>query len=515
MAKLTRPWRMRQLFCSLIMGTLLFLPVAANASPFMDIGYDTSAIGGANADAVFGSSYGVLFTNPAVMSRIEPISGAGFVNYKPQLKIKLSERSKTLDIPTSFYDANLPSGSEWPNDNRPKPTVSLRNSRSDTTISDAQTYLTAGMIQSFGIPGFRFGGATVLPLAYQVNVAAHYFDEREANFTNKLHSVRFGEWSRVVGGLLGVSYAPEFFKYISVGLSLQIGATTTADVADYIPNIDNDSYSLMGTSMRLGLKFRPIVGLQVQMPKPIEWWSLGFTWRNESYMDVSAKAVVDMGNYIKDNVPRIVTQKFRMALDFEPMEITVGTGAKFDHWNIQANYTWSRWSQYLDPYFETPESLAYDSTGKTKAKDFKWKDTHNVSANAAYDYLSSIGVDWVNLKLGFAYKQTPVPAQTGRTNFADSDTFCASLGHRLSFKLPTKKPIPVHFDMGLQFWFMKERKTYKNPDGFYDEFPDTMTAINGMSFASAKGLQTNNPGFPGYKQSGWLLVSSASLNIEF
>lgn len=506
-----RSWRS---WCTLSAALVVvwLTPTVVMAGAFQDFGYDTSAIGGANGDLVYGQSYGVVFSNPAIMSRITPHSGAGIIVYTPDLNIDLDKRSGTLDVPMSIYDAQERHGEKvWPTDYRPKPTLALQNKRSDSSLNSPQSYLTAGMISSFDIPGFRFGGVTMLPLLNQLNVKTPYFDEREANFSNKLHFARFGEWSPVVAGFVGVSYAPEFFKYISLGFSLQITATTTANVNAYVPNADVDTYSLMGTSMKAHLKFRPIVGLQVEMPKPLDFWSLGATWRNESYMGVKSTAVMDMGNYIKGGVPRIVRQNFRMALDYEPMEVAVATGFKYGVWNIQGGVTWSRWSKYRDLHNDSPQSLA-DYTGKSTMNSFKWKDTVNVTADTSVKYLHTLGIDWATLKLGFAYKPSPVPSQTGRTNFVDTNTYCAALGHRFDFDISR-----FHFfaDLGVQLWMLQTRHTYKNAEGFFDEFPDALVDNSNNLYSAAQGLQTNNPGFPGYKQSGRLWVTSATVNMQF
>ena len=60
---------------------------------------------------------------------------------------------------------------------------------------------------------------------------------------------------------------------------------------------------------------------------------------------------------------------------------------------------------------------------------------------------------------------------------------------------------------------MLDTTVYKDPSQIRDEFADRATTlIGGQPMSEAEGLQTNNPGFPGYDFGGWTLVGSASLS---
>jgi hypothetical protein len=56
----------------------------------------------------------------------------------------------------------------------------------------------------------------------------------------------------------------------------------------------------------------------------------------------------------------------------------------------------------------------------------------------------------------------------------------------------------------------------KDPSMIRDEFPDdARTLIGGEAMPEAAGLQTNNPGFPGFTISGFSLAGAASLTYLF
>jgi hypothetical protein len=118
---------------------------------------------------------------------------------------------------------------------------------------------------------------------------------------------------------------------------------------------------------------------------------------------------------------------------------------------------------------------------------------------------------------GANYRPTPVPPQKGRTNYVDSDLLSLALGHRFEFCLFGHN---LRIDVGLQFWTMFDTTVHKewDPDNplLKDEFPDhARTLIGGLPMPEAEGLQTNNPGFPGYTFGGWALVGSTSLSYLF
>jgi hypothetical protein len=70
--------------------------------------------------------------------------------------------------------------------------------------------------------------------------------------------------------------------------------------------------------------------------------------------------------------------------------------------------------------------------------------------------------------------------------------------------------------VGVQFWMMFEQTVHKDPSQIPDEFADhARTLIGQQPMPEAAGLQTNNPGFPGYDFGGFSLIGSASLTYLF
>ena len=123
-------------------------------------------------------------------------------------------------------------------------------------------------------------------------------------------------------------------------------------------------------------------------------------------------------------------------------------------------------------------------------------DTLTPTLGVRYQY-----ADWSSWA-DVSYAPTPVPEQTGRTNYVDND--------RVSGVMATEYPVEVlgtRFKLGAQLQVhhllarhQQKLPTPTSPDGtpaspelVKDEVPDG-SQLSGKDFAGSSGLQTNNPG---------------------
>ncbi len=507
------------LLLAAVLSVVWLTPSGAFASPFRQTGYDTWTMAGANSDVAYGSSYGVVASNPALMSRFPQVMGVGVFFMKAGLKAKLMDRPKNADLAISMFD-EMAVESSGKNLFRPLPTIELVKTRKNNSVDDFNTFLGLGGTLGFEkVKGLRLGGLIILPLIDSVDIQSSYADEREQYFSNTVHFARFGEWSPVVTGFGGISYSPPAADWLSVGVSLQATATVVANLELYIPDPQVQSYMLTNMGTQMTGKLRPIVGMQFE---PLDQLAIGLTWKHWSYMEVDGSGNLYMYNYhmgpgeVDDNitVPKRAKTKFKMALDYEPMELSLAMGTKWKEIGLtgQLAVTWNHWSHYRDLHNQSPQNSAVyepNNIGATMVNggDYEWHDTVSFNAGISYAYFNK----WFEAKLGGSYYPTPVPAQKGRTNYADSDVWCMALGH--SFKWG---PLPFYTKLGFQFWMMADRTTHKDPNQIRDEMPDdTGTTFDPSLVPWTAGLQTNNPGFPGYSVEGWLIVTNLSIQYEF
>jgi long-chain fatty acid transport protein len=125
------------------------------------------------------------------------------------------------------------------------------------------------------------------------------------------------------------------------------------------------------------------------------------------------------------------------------------------------------------------------------------------------------------LRSGMAWHPSPVPDQTGRTNYVDNDRIVAALGAGNEFRLWENR---FQVDLGMQMHALLARQTIKSLPGraaactvdnraICDEVPDTKVDTPVQSATQTKGLQTGNPGFPGFSSGGYML--SAGVDVRW
>ena len=128
-------------------------------------------------------------------------------------------------------------------------------------------------------------------------------------------------------------------------------------------------------------------------------------------------------------------------------------------------------------------------------------------------------------RLGVAWKPSPVPDQTGRTNYVDNARWVFSAGGGRSFELWGER---FRFDAAFQFHGLLQRTVHKHALGaddypecgpssgpICDEFPDPGPASADAVRQRSAGLQTGNPGFPGYRHGGYIIGAGMDIQWNF
>jgi hypothetical protein len=113
--------------------------------------------------------------------------------------------------------------------------------------------------------------------------------------------------------------------------------------------------------------------------------------------------------------------------------------------------------------------------------------------------------------MDFQYAPSPVPLQVGRSNYVDSDRFGVATGASLDFTVGG-----VHLRPGIQLVGYRIAYRYQKKDDsrLVDELPDgSRFGSTGDPVPGARGLQTNNPGWPGFTSEGWVYGGSLVLDV--
>ncbi|MBN2495199.1 MAG: hypothetical protein JXR96_11445 [Deltaproteobacteria bacterium] len=497
--------RVLQATCLAAIAAALLAPPCA-AGPFRIMGHDTASMAQGGSQGAWGRGLGAIYSNPALLVDLDRGFVLDFFVVQPFLDTDLMTRPANADIPITFYDSDV--GIEGENLDRPLPTAELRNPRADNTVDQPLTFLGIGIAHDLGIEDFMLGLALRVPTDGLAAVKACYPDEREQYFSNTVHFTRFGEWSQVLSLLFGLAYRP--LDWLSVGASVEGALNIGATIDMFIPEASVQDYALVNTDFDAETTARAVVGFNF---RPWDFLSISVIWRDRRYTRVEADAVLSLWNYHEagdETQPKRVKQRHLLALDFEPMEVSLALGGKWRGAWADLTVSWNHWADYLDAHHERGQYTAVSDPAAQgeSLSQFAFSDTFSVAFGMGYEYL-----DGFSAQVGFAYRPTPVPAQVGRTSYLDEDLFAATVGHRFDFTLWDQR---LRAELALQFWKMIDATVHKDPALIKDEFPDeARTVIGGQLMPEAEGLQTNNPGFPGFSFGGWALHCAVTLAYLF
>jgi hypothetical protein len=112
---------------------------------------------------------------------------------------------------------------------------------------------------------------------------------------------------------------------------------------------------------------------------------------------------------------------------------------------------------------------------------------------------------------------SPVPDQTGRSNYVDNHRLGLLLGQAWGQAFSWGA---LRLSLSAQVHRLLPRSVIKSAPGagpepaVIDEVPDD-AVVGGVPVPGREGLQTNNPGWPGYSSEGWIFGAALNLGIGF
>jgi hypothetical protein len=476
----------------------------ARASPLLD----TAGPIGGNA-GVQGSTSGPgpasTYFNPALLTEAEDQVLLAYVILSEQLAVTLEGRNGG-DVPVTVAGrdilAPVPGGGGYaalPNsvvptqwlqtgcspssavNPCPAPGFAARPRQSQGSSGVVRHYLSLGLVKTVVKDRLTFGLYTLAPLSNFTTANAFFVDEREAVFSNSLHPELYGDRLTAVSLVagLGVKILPN----LSLGVGVSIGLSNNATSADYVQSPTDYSTLLLNNSVTTNVNASPSIGVTFS---PLSWLRLaGSAHGPESFgIDTNVTAT------LPDGTTSGTTQS--NVFDWTPWSATLGGEAQVLTRGPYAlsivgtvGYAW--WSAYKDRHGMRP---------KEYGPGLGWSDTPNGAIGTRH----TLGNTRAFLDL--RYVPSPVPEQVGRSNYVDNDRAGVALGGDVALDLG-----PVRLRPGVQLFFDRflPRHNTKNDAQIVDELPDG--SIYGSTHGpvpGSTGLQTNNPGWPGYSSAGWL-----------
>ena len=201
-------------------------------------------------------------------------------------------------------------------------------------------------------------------------------------------------------------------------------------------------------------------------------------------------------------------------LAWEPWMFALGAQYDFirrgaHRFGIVATATQKLWSLYRSRQNERPQ------------QGYVWSNTLALAFG-----LRHVHAGGLTLFVDAAYEPTPVPLQTGRTNYVDNDRYAIAAGLNYQFAISGSK-LKLRLGLQGQVHILRDREQMKIDPTVapyagknysqlvQDEWVDGAANNRGEVIAQSYGLQTNNPGWPGFSSRGLILGAGVNAALLY
>lgn len=498
----------RRLLCAVTFPAVVFASSTASASPLLDT---AGAVGG-NAGAqgvVSGPSAASTYFNPALLAEAEEELLLGYAMISEQMGVTLAGR-RGGDVPMSVGQrdvvgadglpiANDTVPSDWLRQGCPagtavgqcaSPGFPARPRQARGSSGETRSYIAFGLVKQLFVDRLRFGVYGMFPLSSFTTVRGFYNDEREALFSNSLHPELYGDRLTALSVAFGAGL--KILPTLSVGASFGLSLSNTVESRTYVRDTTAYDKLLLDNSVSTHVNVAPNIGVRFQ---PLSRLRLGAVVRTPSAFELETSIKATLPSGTESGTTR------RETYDFVPWRI--GIGGEVDVFerdarkiSVAGSVNYALWSTYEDRHGQSPE---------TYGGDLGWSNTLSGSLGGRYVQGPFRGfVDGL-------YVPSPVPDQVGRSSYVDNARVGAMLGFDVELRIAGVRLRP-----GLSLYAHRfvPRRVTKDNARIRDEVPDdSVVGATRAPLPGAAGLQTNNPGWPGFGSTGWLWGGTFAVSV--
>ena len=486
-------------FYGLITGALATR--SAQASSTLELIGSTS--GGNQITArVLSHGSAATYFNPSLLPEATPKLEVGIFGLAVQSNIRLQARPAGVDVPKSIYNT-IPTSvyspnSTWP----PLATVDLPNPRSNTDADSNVVYAAIGMVRPLAGKALVFGFHALLPVRAFLDQNGFFADEREQYFTNQLHFELLGD--RLDVSSISFALGSQLNDWISIGFGIDVAILTESKVTVYVPYGTDQSQVVLSPDIHTDSKFKPYFATTLhptQRTSVVATLHLPFINKTQGENDLRFWNYTYPPNKDTGQAQTFVQQSYTISQGSEPLRFALGgsyCGSRLPDgrapWEIGVQFLAERWSQYTNRQGDHPLDTWNNTVSVALGGGFLWHERH--------------------ITADIGYVPSPVPDQTGRTNYVDNSRLVASAGIEGPVKF-----LGRDLEAGITLFgsYFLPRSVTKDPNAAHpvlDELPDNaIDHTTNLPAAGAAGLQTNNPGYPGWKSTGYMLGAGATFRI--
>lgn len=191
-------------------------------------------------------------------------------------------------------------------------------------------------------------------------------------------------------------------------------------------------------------------------------------------LDISARLDVN-ANAFGISVPLLTYITTNSVNAFLPRQAVFGASwDATDRVTVDADLTWINWSAYKSPVTAVSAVTKFDAPPGFPPSLLPEKPAPTVilPPNFRDTFVPRLGVEsrfplggqghQLSVRVGYFYERSPIPEQTGGTNFVDADRHAFSLGTGLRLRDVSREiPGDVHFDVHGMWSLLPERETEK------------------------------------------------------
>jgi long-chain fatty acid transport protein len=451
------------------------------------------------------------YFNPALLTEAPTSVTFGVIVLGSRIVVSLGERTAaSFNVPVGLENAAHADGSRF--DHYPIGTETLENGRQASATQSATSarprqaqgsgkqtlsYEAIGLIAHFFDRRLAIGFCGLIPNGSFLTFRSFYVDEREQFTSNSLHPEMYGDRMTSLGFAFGAGLL--LHEKFSLGLGTTITAIADAGAPAYVADATKLDTLILNVNVDAKAGLAP---------------HGGFLWRPTPRLRITGTvhapqellATSDITFLLSTGIEQ--TSSIKFLFDWMPWQVGLGTSwdimqRKDAVLTVAGSAVYGRWSKYIDRHGEKP------------ASQFGWYDTVTGALGMR------LTLDKWRYGLDLQYKPTPVPLQQGRSNYVDNDRIGAV--QNLEYSIPIRET-KLRIGFQLQGYWLLDRYAQKitpptYPDGVNrtpalvkDELPDD-AKIGARAVPGAAGLQTNNPGWPGFGSKGWLLSGGLYLAL--
>jgi long-chain fatty acid transport protein len=499
--------------CALIVIALLLYAPAAAASPLFELLGPLSGQGGFNA-RVGAPSAASAYYNPALLPRARRGLDVGTFVLHDAIAIELMARSPQNDLAESgrgkYQGGDRPAlPTRWLEQGcRPDrggtclTPLPARPRQGAGSSGGVRPYASIGLVVPIVADYLTAGLYALVPLKVFTRGHSFFVDEREQYFSNSLHAELYGDRLDAISIALGLG--SQLTEQLALGLSVTVNVGNDAQASTYVSNSAALGETLqLSNQVEVDGSVAPHGALHYQ---PLPWLAISATLHSPQKFEIRTTTIslLPLGD--------LQRAERRAVHDWQPW--IVGLGGQWDlasrarqQWSLLAHVAWARWSRYQN------------RQGERARVDFAWSDTLSGSLGLRHALDARL-----RSRLDVSYVPSPVPDQVGRDNYVDSDRIGMTLG--AEYDLPsTRTGLTFRIGGQAQLHVLRRRVVHKlDPSALPPLYPqlvvdewadDQVDPTTGATYPDAIGLQTNNPGWPGFRSRGLLLGAGLTLSLLY